>query len=207
MRSKVLIGSTIHESKDYCAERWLENVSELIKNTPADFLIVDNSPGLGYIKKLKSYCQKFGLHPKFIHLELPSSQEKYERIARCREEIRKEILRGGYDAWFVWESDQIIPADTLTKLLNILEGGNYMMVNPDKKMRDFPDVENTDFGCCMIRRDALEKYSFILDFGSDPEMPATWEPGEAWFKRRVVRGGGSYLDVFGVITPIYHLDK
>jgi hypothetical protein len=42
---KVLIGTPIHQVKDYSMERWLANVRELRAHTPADLVLVDNSPG------------------------------------------------------------------------------------------------------------------------------------------------------------------
>ena len=49
---KILIGTPIHECKDYCMERWLKNVSKM--EYPADLLLVDNSPGLTYVEQVKN---------------------------------------------------------------------------------------------------------------------------------------------------------
>ena len=54
-------------------------------------------------------------------------------------------------------------------------------------------------------RDAMKKYSFILNFGSDPDMPDNWDEGDQWYKKRLLRDGGNYIDVLGVINPILHL--
>ena len=68
-RPKVLIGSSIHQIKDYAIERWLENVLKL--QYPADLLMVDNSPGLTFIKKVTAYCQKYGLkNYQLAHIEI-----------------------------------------------------------------------------------------------------------------------------------------
>lgn len=198
-KMKVLIGTPIHESKDYSMQRWLENVSR--QEYPADLLMVDNSPDPEYVEKVQGYCTKFGItNYKIEHIDLPPQQGKYERIARSREIIRQEFLKGDYDAWFVWECDQIIPTNTLDKLITIMKEGNYMMVNPNKWSRENPDNPNTDFGCCLIKREALEKYGFL-------NVPDSWETSEAWFKRRVLQGGDSYIDIYGVVDPIYHLNQ
>jgi len=187
-------------------ERWLQNVSKL--EYPADFFMVDNSPGLNYVEKVKWYCAKYGItNYKIEHLELSQEQGKFERVARSREIIRREFLSKDYDAWFAWDCDQIIPLDALGKLVQLMEEGNYMMVNPNKWNREVPDDPNIDFGCALIKRECLEKYGFILEFGTDPDMPNSWEPGEAWFRKRVLRGGGNYINVYGIINPIYHLDN
>jgi hypothetical protein len=205
---KILIGTPIHESKDYSLRRWLENVKKLTEKTPADLLIVDNSPDTDYLNRVKAYCKKYGIiNYKIKHLTLPRKQEKFERIARSREVIRHEILTGNYDAWFCWECDQIIPNDTLDKLVSIMQQGNYMLVNPNKWQREIPDTPNYDFGCALISKEPLKKYSFILDFGTEPEMPNTYELSEYWFKQRIIRDGGRFVEVDGVINPIFHLNK
>ncbi len=205
---KVLIGAPIHQIKDYSMKQWLANVSKLQAKYPADLLIVDNSPGLEYMEKVKKYCSKFKIRNyKILHLELPADQEKYERLARSREVIRLEILSSDYDAWFSWESDQIIPSNALGKLVALMQLGDFMTIDHNCWMRGFPGAYCTDFGIALIAREALEKYSFLLKFGSDPHMPATYEPSEAWFKRRILRDDGTCMEVDGIIKPIYHLNK
>lgn len=204
-KMKVLIAAPIHQSKDYSMDRWLENVSR--QEHPADLLMVDNSPGTEYMKKVDMYCGNHGItNYKIIHLELPMEQGKHERVARAREIIRQYFLKHDYDAWFVWECDQIIPVNTLDNLIKIMKQENYLMVNPNKWAREDATVPNTDFGVCLIKREALEKHNFILEF-NNPETPDTWETGEAWFKTQVLKSGGSYVDVYGVIDPIYHLNQ
>lgn len=205
---KVLIGTPIHVSKDYSMERWLQNVANLTLEYPADLLMVDNSPGTGYMERIKNYCKKYEIvNYKIKHLELLRKQEKFERIAHSREVIRQETLAGGYEAWFCWECDQIIPNNALGKLVDIMRQGNYMLVNPNKWQREMPDTSNYDFGCALIKRESLEKFGFILDFGTDPEMPNTYELSEYWFKSRIIRDGGRFVEVDGIIDPVYHLDK
>lgn len=208
---RVLIATPIHESKDYCMERWLQNVAELIKVTPSDVLLVDNSSSLSYVKKIKNYLKKFQIQNskfKILHLELPDSMDRYERIARSREAIRQEVIKGNYVAWFSWENDQIIPTDSLAKLSDLMKKGNFMVVDHDCVMRtpETPNAYCVDFGVSLISREALAKYGFILNFGTDPEMPTTWKPSEAWFKKQVLRDGGSCLEVEGLLKPVYHLD-
>lgn len=204
----ILIGTPIHEIKDYCMQRWLKNVSQLTLKTPADLLMVDNSPGPDYANKVKSYCAKYRItNYRLEHLSLPPEQEKFERIARSREVIRQAILSAGYEAWFCWECDQIIPANSLEKLVNIMTDGNYMLVNPNKWQREAPHQHNYDFGCALIKKEALEKYGFILNFGIDLQMPDTYELSEYWFKTRIIRDGGKFAQVDGIIDPIYHLSR
>jgi len=205
---RVLIGTPIHQCKDYCMEQWLQNVAKLQRQTPADLLLVDNSSGTEYTEKVRDYCAKTGVKSyKIAHLELPEEQSFMERLARSREIIRKEILSHDYEAWFSWESDQIIPANSLDELVKMMNAGNFMMVNHNTWTRQLSDRVNTDFGISLIKRECLEKYSFILEFGTDPDMPHNWKFGEAWLKVQVLRDGGSFIEVQGVLNPVYHLDN
>ncbi|MBI2049649.1 hypothetical protein HYT32_01965 [Candidatus Roizmanbacteria bacterium] len=205
---KILIGTPIHRVKDYCMERWLENVARLQSASSADLLLVDNSPGLDYMGKVKGYCAKYGMTSyKIKHLEIPQEQKMFERVARCREVIRQYLLSKRYDAWFSWECDQIIPINALDKLVRLMNTGDFVMVSHNNWTREIPDLPNFDWGVALIKRQVLEKYSFILEFGTDPDMPDTWEPGEAWFRKRILRSGDSFLEADGVINPIHHLKE
>src|SRR3990167_4343704 len=195
---KILIGTPIHQVKDYSMERWLENVSRL--EYPADFLMVDNSTGLDYVEKVKGYCQKYGIKNYQIkHVEFDPSMIPDEKIERSEELIRQEVLARGYDAWFSWECDQIVPTNTLNKLIEMMNSGNFTVVNCNSWARKNPTENNTDLGCVLIKRECLEKTSFLNNgqrfFGND-----------AWFKIRALKNGSNYLEAYGVINPIYHLD-
>lgn len=201
---KILIGTPIHISKDYAMERWLQNVSRL--KHPADLFLVDNSPGLDYMEKVRKYCSKYRVkNYKIIHIDFDqgiSTDEKDRRIEASQELIRKEILSHDYDAWFSWECDQIIPADALDKLINLMKSGNLMVVTHNSWARNNPDEFNADMGVALINRECLKKHGFLPKRGSPRR-----QGGAAWFKERVFREGGNYLDVYGVIKPIYHLNK
>jgi len=200
---KVLIGTPVHICKDYCMERWLENVSKL--EYPADLLLVDTSPGLDYMEKVKNYCVKLGIvNYKIKHLEISEHQPWFEKTGRSWEIIRQEILAKDYDAWFSWGCDRIIPTNTLSKLATIMEAGNYMMIGPNSWAREMPSESGVNFGCALIKRECLEKYGFSLEY---PDMPDCWAGVETWFKKRVIRDGGSYIEIYGVIEPIYHLKE
>lgn len=201
---KILIGTPIHEIKDYSMERWLKNVASLRQVTPADFLMVDNSPDLSYVEKVKGYCKKLNITDyKIEHIDVWQPNGADERIGRSREVIRQEILKNNYDAWFSWESDQIIPNNTLEVLANIMKAGDYKMVNPNSSENEIKSELNANFGCCLIHRWGLEKHSFLLE--DNPSMHNTWHAGEVWFKKQVLKDGGSYIEIYGVINPIYHL--
>ena len=200
---KILIGTLIHISKDYAMERWLENVSKLQQKYPADFLMVDNSPGTGYVEKLKSYCKKYGIKKyKIKHIEVSQGMigdEVQERIAKAQEIIRQEVLSKDYDAWWSWESDIILPTNSLGKLIGMIRGG-IMVVVHNSWMRRHPGHPDFDMGCTLISREALKKCAFLPEPGS-----SYWQGEDDLYKLRVLEGGGSFAEVVGLIEPIYHL--
>ena len=200
---KILIGTPINIRKDYAMEQWLENVSKL--EYPADLILVDSSPGLDYIEKVKGYCTKYGINNyKIKHIEISQFQPWAEKAGRSWEIIRQEVLASDYDAWFSWECDRTIPIDALDKLVTIMKAGNYMMLHPNSWKREIPTQPAADFGCSLIKRECLEKYGFLLE---GPDMPDCWARSEDWFKKRVLKDGGNYIELYGIIDPICHLNN
>ncbi len=200
---KVLIGTPIHEIKHYSIERWLKNVAELVAQTPAKLFLVDNSPDLSYMEKVKKLCSKYGISDyEIVHIDVWQLNGMYERIGRSREVIRQYLLDNGYDAWFSWESDQIIPPNTLQILSKIMGSGKYSMVHPNAWSRENPNTPEANFGVCLISRNSLEKFGFLVDLNI-----RSWYAGEAWFKKRVIADGGSYIEIYGIIKPIIHLSN
>jgi hypothetical protein len=188
---KILIANAVHSSKDYAMEQWLENVAQLQQIYPAH---------------LTTYCKKHKIkNYTVIHLELPQSQGKFERIARSRELIRHAFLDADYDAWFSWESDILIPTSGLRTLIELLNSENYLLVAHNNWTRQRPEMPNYDWGLALITRRALEKYDFLFELGKDG-APETYEPSEEWFRKRILRDGGKFIETTGLIAPIYHLD-
>lgn len=204
-KMKILIGTPIHEIKDYCMERWITNVAELQKASPADLLLVDNSPGFDYVEKVKGYCKKHGFsNYQIMHFEIQQGEPKGEKVGRAREIIRQYVLSRGYDAWFSWESDQIIPTSTLSILSHVMEAGNYAMVHPGTWSKEVQLQPEVNFGVCLIQKQPLEKHGFLIEY---PNMSGSWLENEIMFKKHILKEGGSYIEVYGLIKPIYHLDK
>lgn len=205
---KVLIGTPIHICKDYAMERWLKNVSRL--EYPADLLLVDNSPGTDYVEKVKGYCAKYGItNYRIEHFDINQDLGSDIRIERSQEIIRQYILSKGYDAWFSWECDQIIPVNALDKLVEIMERGNFMMVIHDSQARWDPLITNTNMGLTLINKKALKKNRFLPKRRGEISFDVSdgYDINDPVFKKHVLEKGGNYLEVFGVIKPIYHLDK
>lgn len=210
---KVLIGIPVHVSKDYAMERWFENVSRL--EYPTSLLLVDNSPGVEYVNKLKEYCRKFGIKKyKIKHLGILQGprvnktldEQIHERIVRSEEIIRKEFLTDDYDVWFFWESDILIPTNALRKLIDLMNTYSFWVVTHNCWINDKPGILNFHFGITLFHRDYLEKYSFIPDFRAEG-APPSWYEAENWCRARLQKDGCPYVEVAGLIEPIYHLAK
>lgn len=212
---RVLIGAPIHESKNYSMEKWIKNISKIQLKYPADVILVDNSQGLNYIEKVKKYCLKHKLKNFTIkHLDIPqgpkinknNDEQIHERIIRCEEIIRNEFLKGNYDAFFFWESDILIPSDSLTKLVNLMKTGGFEVIVHNCWVNDIPNQVNFHFGITLFKRSCLEKYSFIPDFGKDTDA-TSWYEAEEWYRRRLRKDNCNFLEVAGIIEPVYHLSK
>lgn len=212
---KILIGTPIHQVKDYSMERWLENVAKLVAKSPADLLLVDNSPNLDYVEKVKGYLAKYGImNYRIKHFKFNQGMgvdEKRGRIEKSQEIISREILSGDYDAWFSWECDQIIPRNSLKELIKLMNVSNAVMVIHNSWTRGVTGLHLADFGVALISRECLKKFGSLLKFigrADYPDMSMDRKLGdEGWFKKRVLHSGGNYIEASGVIGPIYHLDR
>jgi hypothetical protein len=211
---KILIGTPIHVSKDYSMERWLENVHHVQKHTAADVLLVDNSPGLDYVDRVTTLCTKYNIknytveHFEVTNRELNPDMARGINVEISQEMIRQWTLKKDYDAWFSWECDQIIPADSLSRLTELMSSANYMMVVVNSWARSTPDVLNANMGVTLIGRNALKK-GWFLPFNEgevSTNLEDFYNVDETMFKKRVLKSGGNYVELYGVIEPIYHLN-
>lgn len=205
---RILIGTPIHQVKDYAMERWMENVAKLQLEYPADLLLMDNSSGLDYVEKVKGYCAKYRIRNYEIeHLELDQNKLSSDmRINVAQEVIRRKILSSDYDAWFSWECDQIIPANTLGELIRLMKMVNCTMALHNCWARWNSDVLMTDMGCTLIKKECLEESSFLPELDGNISLNES-DRFKSVFKDRVLKSGGSIIEAFGVINPIYHLNK
>jgi len=203
---KILIGTPTHQCKDYCMEEWLENVSKLQSKYPADLLLVDNSPGLDYIERVREYCEKYGVkNYKIKHLEIAQERDCHEKVIRSKEIIRQEILSKNYDAWFSWECDQIIPVNALNVLIGLMKSGDFWVVAHNCWAENDIDF-NFDFGVALVKRNILEKYDFLPKLEVRSDRPdEIWYNAEYCYKNRLKEDGCKYAEVYGLIDPIYHL--
>lgn len=212
---KILIGTPINEIKDYCMERWLGNVAKLIAVTPADLFLVDNSSSADYVEKLAEYCTKYQIkdyqieHFEVTNVHLEPDKLRSVNVEISQELIRQKALKDNYDAWFSWECDQIIPTDSLERLIELMSFGSYMMVAVNSWARNLPEELNTNMGVTLITKVALEMGWFLpMKKGKiSYDLADFYNVDETMFKKRVLKNGGNYAEIYGVIEPILHLDK
>jgi hypothetical protein len=108
--TRVLIGCPTWEGKRYCLQEYAAAVKALVKHTPADVLIIDNSKGDDYLTGLRAAGLNAEKGPW-----LPGARD---RIVASRNILRQRALDGKYDYFFSLEQDVIPAPDTLSKLLS-----------------------------------------------------------------------------------------
>lgn len=189
---KILLGTPIHESKDYCIKEWLAQLSQFDSST-VDVLLVDNSDSTAYINTLDSSSYEV------YHIEVDSQANQDERISRSREVIRQRVIDENYDYWFSLESDVFVPSNTITELLRF--GDEFHAVH-----HCYPSRYNIDesivggFGCSLIKKEALEEFGFLLEYGKiDSLNPNCWHGSEEWFNTRIFRNGWKYCILNGIL--------
>lgn len=203
--TRVLLGTPIHESKDYSIARWLGSISKF--DYPFDLLMVDNSPNSNYVNQVHTYCRQYNLaNYQLVHIESSSDSIIDERLSISREIIRQEVLQKSYDTWCSVECDIIAPPDALSKLVNLIED-NWMITHV-YPTRGNPSTINAELGLALIKRQALQ-HSFINGYGHiNPASPKSWYSNDVWFLRSIDWSQeGKRLTVSGLIKPIYHLDQ
>lgn len=202
---RILIGTPIHECKDYAMARWLESVSRL--DYPFDLLMVDNSPDAEYLNKVHEYCQKYRLtNYKLVHIA--ARQEPIyldERLAASREIIRAEVLSKDYDAWFSFECDILTPPNTLTQMVDLI--GDYSIVRHCYPSRGSLGEFNQELGLTLVKQAVLKRYGFESGL-VDPINPNTMYGSDVWFIVQIDRSQDEKDKVVsGIIKPIYHLSS
>ena len=199
---KILIGTPIHEVKEYGIYEWLDSVSKL---DWSDYflLLVDNSPSRDFPERVKRYCQELGLNFRLVHLERAGDKDVEERLALSREVIREEIIKGGYDVWFSWECDILLPPDALKILLPYLFV--FDIVNHMYPDRDDPNIEVGGIGCSLYKAEIIKKLSFLGGYGQcDPVVPNCYYSGDSYLVTRALRMKYKMVD-FHNLMEVKHL--
>ena len=106
---KILLSCPTYDGKAYCLDYWAETVKKLQKITPCDVLLVDNSKGGNYAKKIRRYGFKV-IRSK--HYEKP-----IKSIGESKKKLNAYLIKNNYDFHFSLEQDLFPDSDMLKRLL------------------------------------------------------------------------------------------
>jgi len=190
----ILIGTPIHECKEYGIARWLKSVSEL----HGDWFLymVDNSDTPHFCDRVRNSCKELGIiNYELLHLENMRGLESEARLAPSREKIREKLLYGDYEHWFSWECDIILPPETLEIMMEWFP--RFDIVN-----HNYPDRENSvlevgGIGCSIYKREIVERFSFLEGGGyaqCDKRMPNNYFSGDSYLVFRALWAGYKMID-------------
>ena len=123
---KVLVAGPVFDGMEYCIDNFLSRLKSLSYGN-YDILLVDNSEGRDFAKKLK---RGYGIN--MLHLDL-KDMPGMKKIIRCRNRIFSYAVEKGYDYVLMMDSDVIPPIDIIERLLahekNVVSGLYYGLFN------------------------------------------------------------------------------
>ena len=93
---------------------------------------------------------------------------------------------------------------TIIQTAKTIENGPRCLSHSSWSRKNPSNPEN-ELGCALIKRVCLEKYSFLLKDYWD--LTQCWHAGARWFRERLLKGGDKHIDIYGVVSPIYHLNE
>ena len=186
MQPKILIGCPTYQGQAFCLDRFLEGLQKL--KGDFDVLFVDNSEYPGYFETLQQV--KVEGHKVVVLRDEPkdSGDSRIARIISSRNGCREYFLKNNYDYLFFLDTDMISPPDAISQLLVVdadIASGNYLcrqdingklLVLPalykhhgnqlatltmeEAKQDKLIDIAVCGLGCCLIKRQVLEKIAF-----------------------------------------------
>lgn len=106
---KILVACPTYDGKDYIIDQWVAAVKSL-DYPNFEWLIVDNSKGSSYTRKLRERGYKV------VHVHRGSNSR--EALSNAQNLIRKKVLDEGFDYWLSLESDLLPPKDIIGRLLS-----------------------------------------------------------------------------------------
>lgn len=211
---KILVACPTYEGKDYIINQWVDAVRN-IDYPNFEWLIVDNSVGTSYTRKLRE--RGF----KVVHV--PRGGNSRQALCNAQNYIRKKVLDEGFDYWLSLESDLLPPKDIIWRLLPHqksvvgviyylgawddpkipkpaclftldMKDGHQMgtrMLHPSESAKmlntGLQKVHGVGLGCTLIKRSILERYGFWTDTRFDNKH------SDVYF----------YMDLHNAGIPIY----
>jgi len=171
-----LIGTPIHEVKDYSMRRWLKSVSEITTDAEWKLFMVDNSANKEWYPKIHEYCKELNF-TNYELISLPDMKDgddfEPERLACSREVIREKLLKENYDYFWSWECDIICPPDTLMYLLKFTPDFDAIYHTYPPKGNTVENMEQDGIGCVLYTRKIFETFKFAdnkVPLGADGRL-------------------------------------
>lgn len=186
---KVLIFTPIYEGKDYCLDRWLGFVKDI--NYPnKKHIIIDNSATSAYAESLKPRVEHLGIEVYHVGRGNNSREaltraqvfarkmaldEGYDYLLSIESDImvppnvvqwlvsrHKGVVTGCY---LIGTENNRIPCITLPEQYGDHWGTRLLKPEEFKQFTNngIVQVQAGGMGCCLMRRDVLEKVGFYYD--------------------------------------------
>lgn len=192
---KVLVGVATYEGKDYVWEPFKENI-EKFTYPNYDVMVVDNSKGNKYARKLKKSCGNNGFMVEHI------ARASNSRIAHADSlnHIRQYFLENDYDYLLLLESDTLPPVDIIqrqlvtgkdvigcmyfighawdpkrppTACLFVTEGKKTRRVEREEGWQLYGTgvqlIHGCGIGCTLVSRKILEQFKFWWHLSNPPK--------------------------------------
>ena len=189
---KVLIGIPTYNGKDYCLDEFIESIKK-IDYPNKEIIFMDNSDDLMHAEIIR----KKGFNTVYL-----KAKDYYDKIIRSRNAIRSYFLAKDFDYLFFIDSDVMVPADALQKLVkhdkDIVSGVVYTIwtlegqtkirpilfeyndettrkiMKTKSKTPGLHEIAACGAGCMLVKRKVHAKISFAM-----PEDKKTSE--DYWF--------------------------
>lgn len=174
---KILIACITYEGHALHLNKFLESIKNL--DDKADLIFIDNSDDENYSRILSG----------FKSIKSSSKGTRIGRIISARNKARKYFLDNNYDALMFVDADIVLPKDAIQNLIKCesdiasgvylgnqeVESGHailpvlYKKINSNQvKILNVPeiipdkiiDIDVCGMGCCLIKRNVLEKIKF-----------------------------------------------
>ena len=190
---KILVTCPTHEVKEYCFQRWIDNVKNLTYPN-YDILVVDNSP-------TDSYVKKWGDQVPMIHLagQDQDPQRIGNRICNSMAVVQKHFLKGDYTHWMNIEADNIPPKDVIETLLKYGQDADW--ISHCYLALPSGDTVQQGIGCSLLSRKLMTDF----DWSKQADTPDS----ELWnFAKPDIRKSHTYKTVeLWNIMSVEHLKE
>jgi hypothetical protein len=108
-KNKILLSCPTYDGKAYCLDYWAETIKKLQKVTPCDVLLVDNSKGEDYSKKIRKYGFKV--------IKSKHYKKTIKSIGEAKKKLNNYLIKNDYVFHFSLEQDIFPDRNLLEELL------------------------------------------------------------------------------------------